>query len=40
MKEAIGEDLFYKLIEAKTAEWDDYRTHVTDWEIKKYLEVI
>ena len=38
MKEAIGEDLFHKLIEAKTREWDSYRTAVTDWEIKRYLE--
>jgi glutamine synthetase len=39
MKEAIGDDLFYKLIEAKTSEWESYRTAVTDWEIKRYLEL-
>lgn len=26
-----------KFIEAKTLEWDEYRTQVTEWEIKKYL---
>ena len=40
MKKTIGEDLFYKLIEAKKHEWDDYKTHVTDWEIKQYFEKI
>ena len=40
MKEAIGEDIFEKLIEAKTKEWDEFRTFVTNWEIKKYLNSI
>ena len=25
---------------AKKKEWDDFRTSVTEWEIKKYLKVI
>lgn len=37
MKNSIGDDIFNKLIEAKTAEWEEYRTFVTEWEIKKYL---
>jgi glutamine synthetase len=36
----LGDDLKKKYIRAKTAEWDDYRTSVTDWEINNYLEVI
>jgi glutamine synthetase len=40
MKEVIGEDLFYKIIEAKEREWDEYRAQVTKWEIEKYLLVI
>ena len=39
MKEGLGEYMFKNYIEAKTKEWDDYRTHVTDWEIDRYLEV-
>ena len=40
MKEVIGEDIFMKLIESKSSEWDEFRTYVTDWEIKKYLEKV
>lgn len=28
-------DAFYR---AKLTEWDDYRIHVTDWEVERYLE--
>ena len=37
--EALGQDLLEKFIRAKTKEWDDYRLHVTDWEINNYLEM-
>jgi glutamine synthetase len=40
MKETIGEDLFYKMIEAKEREWNEYRTQITQWEIEKYLPII
>jgi len=40
MKEAIGEFLFGKLIEAKTAEWNEYKTKVTAFELEKYLPII
>ena len=38
MQEAMGSHITQKLIEAKTVEWNEYRRHVSDWEIKKYLE--
>lgn len=38
MQEAMGSHITQKLIEAKTVEWNEYRMHVSDWEIKKYLE--
>lgn len=34
---AVGSIMTEKFIEAKTLEWDEYRTQVTEWEIKKYL---
>ena len=40
MRESIGEPLFTKLLEAKQIEWDDYRTVITEWELKKYLPII
>jgi glutamine synthetase len=38
-KETLGSHIFEKYIEAKTAEWDDYRCSVTQWELEKYLTV-
>ncbi|MFK5883843.1 MAG: type I glutamate--ammonia ligase [Candidatus Izemoplasma sp.] len=40
MKEALGEHIMSKFVIAKTNEWNDFRTSVTEWEIKKYLKVI
>jgi glutamine synthetase len=39
MQEAIGAHLTGKLIESKQIEWDDFRTTVTEWEIKRYLKM-
>lgn len=39
MHEVLGEHAFNKFYETKMQEWDDYRMHVTDWEVEKYLEV-
>jgi glutamine synthetase len=38
LQEALGPDLYQAFKRAKWAEWDDYRIHVTDWEIERYLE--
>lgn len=35
--DAVGEHIATKVVEAKTIEWDQYRKHVSDWEIKKYI---
>ena len=40
IQEALGTHVIDKFIDAKTREWDDFRTSVTEWEIKKYLRVI
>lgn len=40
MKEILGEDLHKKLVANKTIEWNAYRLHVTDFEIKRYLPII
>ncbi len=40
IQEALGPKLFERYVEAKTKEWDDFRTHVTDWEIERYLETM
>jgi glutamine synthetase len=36
--EALGEHVLEHYLEAKQAEWDEYRTQVTQWELDRYLE--
>jgi glutamine synthetase len=36
-KELVGPHIYEKFLEAKEAEWDDFRTKVTQWEIDRYL---
>jgi glutamine synthetase len=38
VSEALGEHVFSHYVEAKRAEWDEYRTQVSDWEVDRYLE--
>ncbi|MFH1619354.1 MAG: glutamine synthetase family protein [bacterium] len=40
LREALGEHVFEKFIENKKIEWDEYRTKVTDYEVKRYLPVL
>ncbi|MEA2547525.1 MAG: glutamine synthetase, partial [Chloroflexota bacterium] len=35
---ALGDHVFNHFIEAKRAEWDEYRTQVSDWEVNRYLD--
>jgi glutamine synthetase len=37
VKKILGEHVFNKFIENKKIEWDQYRTHVSKFEIEKYL---
>jgi len=39
VKEALGEHIFNKYLENKKIEWDMYRTHVSRYEIEKYLPI-
>lgn len=38
IREALGEQLAAEFIELKTSEWDAYHRHVSDWELKRYLQ--
>lgn len=40
MKATLGEHIFEKFIELKNHEWDDFRSTVTEWEIRRYIKVI
>ena len=37
MREAMGEHVFERFIEAKKMEWDNYRISVSHWEIEQYF---
>lgn len=39
IREALGEHIFHRFIEAKRLEWDVYRTQIHRWEIDQYLTV-
>ena len=38
IREALGEHVFRHFVDAKRAEWDAFRLHVSDWELERYLE--
>ena len=37
VREVLGEHIFNKFIENKKIEWDNYRTHVSQYELDRYL---
>jgi glutamine synthetase len=39
IRDALGDHVFERLVEAQTAEWGEFRTHVSEWERERYLEV-
>jgi glutamine synthetase len=40
VREALGDHIFEKFIENKKIEWDDYRTHVSRYELQRYLPIL
>jgi len=39
LRAALGEHIYQRFIEAKTIEWNEYRIHVSDWELMRYLPI-
>jgi glutamine synthetase len=39
IREAMGDHVFTHFVEAKRAEWDEYRTQVSQWEVGRYLDM-
>lgn len=39
IKETLGDELFKKYLEIKKREWSEFKTHVTFWELEKYLDI-
>ncbi len=40
LKNALGEEIYGAFRRAKLEEWDEFRIHVTDWEVDKFLESV
>ena len=40
VREVLGEHIFQKFITNKKIEWDQYRTHVSQFEMEKYLPIL
>jgi glutamine synthetase len=40
VRETLGDHIFNKFVENKKIEWDMYRTHVSAYEIEKYLPIM
>jgi glutamine synthetase len=39
VREALGDHVFERFVEAKRKEWDEYRMYVSHWELDRYLEI-
>jgi len=40
IKDALGPTTYAQFRTAAMAEWEEYRLHVSDWELKRYLETV
>ncbi len=40
VRDILGDHIFNKFIENKKIEWDNYRTHISQYEIEKYLPIL
>ena len=40
VRRSLGEHVFRSFIQNKKIEWENYRVHVTDYEIKRYLPIL
>ncbi len=40
VRETLGDHIFNKFVENKVIEWDGYRTHVSQYEIDRYLPIM
>jgi glutamine synthetase len=40
VKECLGDHVFEQYVENKRIEWDEYRLHVSQWELDRYLSVL
>jgi len=39
VRHALGDHVYDRFLEAKRAEWDEYRKQITSWELERYLPI-
>jgi glutamine synthetase len=39
VQQTLGEHIFERFVEAKSIEWQEYSTHVSTWEVERYLPI-
>ncbi|GAC1337289.1 MAG: type I glutamate--ammonia ligase [Candidatus Dormibacteria bacterium] len=39
INDGLGSDMVQRFVEAKLIEWEQYRAHVSDWEVDRYLSL-
>ncbi len=40
LRRTLGDHVFQSFIKNKKIEWDNYRQHITDYELKRYLPIL
>jgi glutamine synthetase len=40
VREALGDHIYNKFLHNKRIEWDNFRTHVSQYEIERYLPIL
>jgi glutamine synthetase len=40
VRKALGDHVFNSFITNKRIEWDNYRSQVTDYELRRYLPIL
>ncbi|MCL5987859.1 MAG: glutamine synthetase, partial [Candidatus Thermoplasmatota archaeon] len=40
MKEILGDHVYNNFLTVKQREWDEFRCYVTEWELKRYLNIL
>ena len=38
IRDALGDHMYGHFVDAKRAEWNEYRTQVSQWELERYLD--
>jgi glutamine synthetase len=40
LRRCLGDHIFESLLTSKRIEWESYRSHITDYELNRYLPIL